>query len=117
MSTSCPSHTVNRMLTHLQFRSAMANRSFPAIDALIQQVEQSAADQPDALHLLGTAIKGLTDEAIDPYLLAGLLIEGAVHTVVQHIPPERQRDTSHALVHLLINRLMARGGRSNDRWS
>ncbi len=88
----------------------MADRSFPAIDALVRQIEQSA-DQPEALRLLGITIRGMADEAVDPYLLAGLLIEGAVHTVAQYIPPERQRDTTHALMHLLVNRLMARGGR------
>ena len=88
----------------------MADRSFPAIDALVRQIEQSA-DQPEALRLLGITTRGMADEAVDPYLLAGLLIEGAVHTVVQYIPPERQRDTTHALMHLLVNRLMARGGR------
>jgi hypothetical protein len=60
----------------------MADRSFPAIDALVRQIEQSA-DQPEALRLLGITIRGMADEAVDPYLLAGLLIEGAVHTVVQ----------------------------------
>ena len=95
----------------------MANRSFPAIDALTQQVQQSVGDEPDVLRLLGTVIKGLADEAVDPYLGAGLLIEDAVHTVVQHIQNEQQRDTSHALVHLLVNRLMVHGGRPDDRWS
>ena len=64
----------------------MVDRSFPAIDALVRQIEQSAADQPDALRLLGTTIRGMADEAVDPYLLAGLLIEGAVHAVAQNIP-------------------------------
>ena len=61
-----PSHSVSRILTHLHSRSAMANRSFPAIDALTQQVQQSVGDEPDVLRLLGTVIKGLADEAVDP---------------------------------------------------
>jgi hypothetical protein len=50
---------INLILTHSQFGSAMADRSFPAIDALIRQAAQSTDDQSDALRLLGAAIKRL----------------------------------------------------------
>jgi hypothetical protein len=116
MLTSCPSHATNRMLIHLQLCSALPNRSFPAFGDLIRQVKQSAANESDMSRLLGAIIKEMADEAVDPYLMAGLLIEDAVHTVVQRIPLERQRDTTRVLVHLLINRLMARSRRSDDKW-
>jgi hypothetical protein len=88
---------------------AMNNRSFPAIKSLIAQLEQAAAEQANLHSMLAVAIKRMPDKGVDPYLLAGLLIEGAVHTVMQHIPRERQRDTTHDLVRLLIQRLLAHG--------
>jgi hypothetical protein len=66
------------MLIHLQLCSALPNRSFPAFDDLIRQVKQSAANESDMSRLLGAIIKEMVDEAVDPYLMAGLLIEDAV---------------------------------------
>jgi hypothetical protein len=43
----------------------------------------------------------------DPYTVLGVLVEGAVHTLVQHIPPERQADTAELLTQLLEERLKA----------
>jgi hypothetical protein len=45
----------------------------------------------------------------DPYAVLGVLIEGAVLTVVQHIPAEQQTETAEMLVQLLEERLKARG--------
>jgi hypothetical protein len=87
----------------------MSNRSFPAIDLLMRQVEQSTFDGPDPLRMLATAIKLLARKGVDPYLLTGILIEGAVHSVANHIPPTRQADTAAALMRLLVDRLRVHG--------
>jgi hypothetical protein len=34
------------------------------------------------------------DGGADPYLLIGVLLEGAVHTLAKHIPRERQQETT-----------------------
>jgi hypothetical protein len=41
---------------------------------------------------------------VDPYAVLGVLIEGAAHTVIRHIPAERQADTATTLVELLAER-------------
>jgi hypothetical protein len=39
----------------------------------------------------------------------GVLVEGAAHTLTQHIPIERQADTAATLLQLLQERLRAHG--------
>jgi hypothetical protein len=46
---------------------------------------------------------------VDPYAVLGTLVEGAVQTIVQQVPPERQAETAATLVHLLKERLAACG--------
>jgi hypothetical protein len=49
------------------------------------------------------------------YAILGVLIEGAAHTLAQHVPAERQADTTATLMELLEERLQARGLRGDDR--
>jgi hypothetical protein len=49
------------------------------------------------------------DRGADPYLLIGVLLESAVHTLAEHIPPERQGQTTEQLGRLLVERLRAHG--------
>jgi hypothetical protein len=50
----------------------------------------------------------------DPYAVLGVLVEGAVLTIVQHIPAEQQKETAAALVRLVGERLKARGVAGGD---
>ena len=50
----------------------------------------------------------------DPYAVLGVLVEGAVLTIVQHIPAEQQMETAAMLVQLLEERLRARGIPTDD---
>jgi hypothetical protein len=50
----------------------------------------------------------------DPYAVLGVLVEGAVLTVVRHIPAEQQAETAAMLVQLLEERLRARGIPKDD---
>jgi hypothetical protein len=46
---------------------------------------------------------------LDPYRVIGVLVEGAVQTLAQHIPTERQAEAAAALRELLDDRLRAAG--------
>jgi hypothetical protein len=64
------------------------------------------------MHILAETISLIGESDVDPYAVFGVLIEGAVHTLTRHIPPERQADTSAMLLQLLEERLSAHGLRS-----
>ena len=49
------------------------------------------------------------ERGADPYLLIGALIEGAVHTLAEHVPAERRRQVTEELGRLLVDRLRAAG--------
>jgi hypothetical protein len=87
----------------------MQSRSFPAVDHLIRQAERAAAAKPDQIRLVAELVKLVGDGGSDPYLLIGVLLEGAVYTLATHIPPERQRETTEQLGRILVERLKAYG--------
>ena len=87
----------------------MPRKSFPVLDDLVRRVEKSAASRPDPVELLATVIRLIGDRGADPYLLIGVLMEGAVNTLVKHVPAERQIDTARALAKILTDRLKACG--------
>jgi hypothetical protein len=84
------------------------------VDKLICLAEQAAADHHDPIRLLADIIQTIGDREADPYLLIGVLVEGAVHTLATQIPGERQEDTAKAALHLLVERLRA-GGMLDNR--
>ncbi len=59
--------------------------------------------------MLAEVIRVITADGSDPYLVIGVLLEGAVHTIARHIPPERQAETVVELHQLLAERLKAHG--------
>jgi hypothetical protein len=87
----------------------MPDRPFPAVEALIRRVQRVAASRPDPMHILAQTI-GMTGAiGADPYAVLGVLVEGAVETIVQQIPAEQQMETAATLIRLLKERLNARG--------
>ena len=72
---------------------------------LIVMMERAAADQPDPVRALAKTIKMLADSEADPYLMIGVLIEGAVHILRASIPAECQSNTAGALLKLVADRL------------
>jgi hypothetical protein len=92
----------------------MPDRPFRAVDELIRRVQRVAADRPDPMHVLAQMISMIGESEVDPYVVLGVLIEGAAHTLAQHIPTERQAETATTLVQLLEERLKAYGLRSDD---
>jgi hypothetical protein len=67
------------------------------------------------VHILAQMISMIGESDVDPYAILGVLIEGAAHTLTQHVPAERQADTATTLTQLLEKRLTAHGLRSDDR--
>ena len=89
--------------------AGMPDRPFPAVDALIRRVQRVAAGRPDPMHILAQTISLTGAIGAVPYAVLGVLVEGAVLTIVQHIPAEQQREMAVTLVQLLKERLNARG--------
>ncbi|MFL5289526.1 MAG: hypothetical protein ACJ8AW_53355 [Rhodopila sp.] len=92
----------------------MPDQPFPAVDALIRRVQHVASSRPDPMHILAQTISMTGEIGADPYAVLGVLVEGAVLTVVQHIPAEQQTETAVMLVQLLEERLKARGIPGDD---
>src|ERR1700691_2033060 len=72
---------------------AMPDRPFPAVEALIRRVQRVAASRPDPMHILAQTIAMTGEIGADPYAVLGVLIEGAVLTILQHIPEEKREET------------------------
>lgn len=87
----------------------MPNRPYPAIDALVRRVKRIAAERPDPTQILAEMITMIGASDVDPYVILGVLVEGAVQTVAQHVPAERQAEAAAALRELLGERLNAHG--------
>jgi hypothetical protein len=93
---------------------AMPDRPFPAVDALIRRVQRVAASRPDPMHILAQTIAMTGEIGADPYAVLGVLVEGAVLTILQHIPEEKREETALTLVQVLRERLTARGVGGGD---
>ena len=87
----------------------MPDRSFPAVDHLARRAQRIAAGRPDPIRILARTITMTGVIGMDPYAVLGTLIEGAVQTILQQVPPERQAETAATLVHLLKERLAVCG--------
>jgi hypothetical protein len=93
----------------------MPDRQFPAVDNLIRRAQRTAAGRPDAARILAQTISMACPGGADPYSVLGVLIEGTVQTLVEHIPKERQAEVAATLKQLLDQRLKACGVRDGDR--
>src|SRR5258708_2906546 len=87
----------------------MPDRPFPAVEALIRRVQRVAASRPDPTYILAQTISMTGAIGADPYAVLGVLVEGAVETIIQQIPAEQRTETAATLVRLLRERLNARG--------
>jgi hypothetical protein len=59
--------------------------------------------------MIADQIKQAIRDEVDPYLLIGTLIEGAVSTLAANIPEEKHRELATCALLLLTNRLKAMG--------
>ncbi|MGD0431971.1 MAG: hypothetical protein ABSA58_12860 [Acetobacteraceae bacterium] len=93
----------------------MPDRPFPAVEALIRRVQRVAAGRPDPMRILAQTI-GMTGAiGADPYAVLGVLVEGAVQTIVEQIPAEQRMEAAATLIQLLKERMNAHGIASGDR--
>jgi hypothetical protein len=75
------------------------------VQDLIAWAEQASANVANPFRALAKTIKMMADSEADPYLTMGVLIEGAVHTLITCIPATRQAETALAMVKLMADRL------------
>jgi hypothetical protein len=94
----------------------MPDRPFPAVDNLIRRAQRVAAGRPDPARILAQTIRMACPGGADPYAVLGVLVEGAVQTLVEHIPKERQAETAATLRQLLEERMKACGVPDGDAW-
>jgi hypothetical protein len=87
----------------------MSDRSFPSIDALIRRIQRVAASRPDPLFILAQTISMTGVTGADAYGVLGVLVEGAVQTVLRQIPADHQAEAAATLTALLNERLQAAG--------
>ena len=80
-----------------------------AVSRLSEQAARAAAEVPDPLAELSGAIKSALASEADPYVMLGVLLEGATQTLLQRIPRERQLGTLTAALVMFSERLAARG--------
>lgn len=93
----------------------MPDRPYPAVDALIRRIQRVAASRPDPMYILAQTINMAGAIGMDPYAVLGVLVEGAVQTLIQHIPTERQAEAAATLVELLKERLETHGLTSGEQ--
>jgi hypothetical protein len=79
------------------------------LDKLMELAEQAAANEPDPVKVLADSIRTVAGGNADPYLVMGVLIEGAVYLLDTRIPDERRADTAVALLRLVADRLRSTG--------
>src|SRR5580692_3071025 len=75
----------------------MPDRPFPAVEALIRRVQRVAASRPDPMYILAQTISMTGAIGADPYAVLGVLVEGAVQTIVQQIPAEHRKEAAETL--------------------
>jgi len=87
----------------------MPDQHFRSLDRLIQQANQASARKPGSVEILATMIRLATEDGADPYLVLGVLVEGAVHVLDKHVPAKRRAEATAQFSRLLAERLRARG--------
>ena len=87
----------------------MTTRSFPAVDALIKEVESYADVERDSIRAVIALINLAINDNTDPYLLVGTLVEGVAGTIHWKIPEARQREVAVEILRLLMMRFEERG--------
>ena len=65
------------------------------------------SSHPDPVTAVIVAIREACDGAADSYLLAGVLIEGAIHVISEQIAAERRAECGWAANRLMVDRLRA----------
>jgi hypothetical protein len=86
-------------------RDGLPDKAISAVDALISEINQTAAVQPRPLDVLMVTLKLSIAMDTDPYLLAGGLIEGIAIAIAKQIPSERHGEVARDTMRLLRDRM------------
>src|SRR5437764_1379923 len=73
-----------------------ADRPITELNKLVEHAEYAAACHTDPVRMLADFIRSTVAGDADPYLVMGVLVEGAVYALVERIPPAKQADTAKA---------------------
>jgi hypothetical protein len=92
----------------------MPDRPFPVVDSLIRRAQRVAAGRPDPARILAQTTSMACPGGADPYAVLGVLVEGTVQTLVEHILKQRQAETAATLKQLLEQRRRASGIPDDD---
>jgi hypothetical protein len=79
---------------------AVADRTFPAVETLVRRVQCFATNRPDPWYILAQTFGMAGTIGMDRDVVLGILVEGAVQTLIQHIPEERQAEAAETLLEL-----------------
>jgi hypothetical protein len=87
----------------------MPNRRSSILDNLIREANRTSSRKPDSIELLARMLRLALEDGADPYLISGVLIEGAVFAVARYVPAEAQAEAAGTLQELVQERLKANG--------
>jgi hypothetical protein len=94
----------------------MPDRPFPVVDSLIRRAQRVAVGRPDPARILAPTISMACPGGADPYAVLGVLVEGTVQTLVEHIPKQRRAEVAATLKQLLEERMKECGVAAGDAW-
>jgi hypothetical protein len=91
----------SRLASLLRDRTYMALcQSKPSVLWTTWSAACRASQPADPLHMFAKTIRTIGGSHVDPYAILGVLIEGAAHTLVQHVAIERQADAVARMMQL-----------------
>jgi hypothetical protein len=98
-----------REIEEISVPRAATDQRQSEVEKLAALAKKAAADELDPVEALADTIRRIAQSEADPYLVLGVLIEGAVVTLRSTIPAERHQDCAFALIKMLIDRLQDNG--------
>jgi len=87
----------------------MIERTFPAVDDLIRDVEGKAVELPRLVAIAAAAIKVAVANGADPQLLADVLADGIALSIAENVPSESKVEAAITALRLLTDRMLERG--------
>ena len=90
-----------------QQSSVVSDRHLATVSELSLLAEQAAATVADPSAVLSEVIRAVVGSEADPYILLGVLAEGAAWTLSERFPDERRASALQGFLQILGNRTQA----------